>query len=89
VGFFSRRYNVSASDAKPYTSVLHTIYTTAEIPRRWRHIAETWVSVNKDFAHCHWTWPELDAFAADEYPWLLSTYRGYRSHTHTHTHTPV
>jgi len=33
--------------------------------------------MNKDFAYCLWTFAELEAFVADEYSWLLSTYRGY------------
>ena len=69
---------MSASASKPYTSIVHTIYTTSEIPSRWRDSARTWVAVNRDFAHCHWTWPELEAFVGAEYPWLASTYRGYR-----------
>jgi len=34
--------------------------------------------MNKDFAYCLWTFAELEAFVADEYSWLLSTYQGYR-----------
>lgn len=73
-----RRYNVSASATKPYTSIIHTIYTTTEIPSSWKKSAKTCVTLNKDFAHCHWSFAELEDFVADEYPWLLSTYQGYK-----------
>ena len=33
--------------------------------------------MNEKFAYCHWTHAELEAFVADEYPWLLSTYLAY------------
>lgn len=73
-----QRYSVSASAVKPYTSIIHAMYTTSEIPIRWKQSAESWVNMNKDFAYCLWTFAELEVFVADEYPWLLSTYQGYR-----------
>jgi len=36
--------------------------------------------MNKEFAYCFWTDAELEAFVADEYPWLLSTYHNYVHH---------
>jgi len=69
---------VIAGAAKPYTSVIHAMWTTVEIPSRWQQSASTWLSMNTDFAYCLWTHAELEELVADEYPWLLSTYRGYR-----------
>jgi len=33
--------------------------------------------MNPQFVYCHWNHSELEAFVADEYPWLLSTYLAY------------
>jgi len=33
--------------------------------------------MNEKFVYCHWNDSELEAFVADEYPWLLSTYVAY------------
>jgi len=68
---------VSASVAKPYTSIIHVIWTTSEVPDMWLHSARTWPHMNKDFVYCHWNHSELEAFVAAEYPWLLSTYLAY------------
>ena len=80
VRLFSRafcRYNVSATAAKPYVSIVHAVWTTSEIPRRWKVNAWTWRTQNADFAYCLWTHAELAAFVAAEYPWLLPTYSRY------------
>jgi len=56
------------------------MWTTSEIPTKWKRSAETWITLNKDFAYCLWTDVELEPFVADEYPWLLSTYHDYPYH---------
>ena len=71
------RYNVSAHAAKPYTSIIHVMWTTSEVPIRWKESANSWLSMNPKFVHCVWNHSELEAFVADEYPWLLSTYVSY------------
>ena len=53
------------------------MWTTSEIPTRWKRSAKTWLAQNEDFAYCLWTHAELEAFVADEYAWLWSTYNGY------------
>ena len=70
-------YNVSASATKPYTSIIHVMWTTSEVPARWQRSAKTWPNMNEKFVYCHWNHSELEAFVADEYPWLLSTYLAY------------
>ena len=72
------RYNVSASAAKPYTSIIHVMYKNREVPDRWKRSSKSWVTANKDFVYCFWTDPELEAFVIDEYPWILPTYYGYK-----------
>jgi len=54
------------------------MWSSSEIPARWRRSARTWLSKNKDFAYCLWTDPELDRFVSAEYAWLAATHRGYR-----------
>jgi len=71
------RYAVGPSAAKPYTSIIHTMWNTAEVPKSWQRSAESWVRKNEQFVYCHWTLAELEVFVADEYPWLLSTYLAY------------
>jgi len=71
------RYNVSAHATKPYTSIIHVMWTTSEIPSRWNKSAKSWITRNTEFVYCHWNDSELEAFVADEYPWLLSTYVSY------------
>ena len=67
------RYNVSARATKQYTSIIHVMWTTSEVPKRWKRSAKSCLSKNEKFTYCHWTNAELEAFVADEYPWLLST----------------
>ena len=71
------RYNVSAHARKPYTSIIHVIWTTSEVPTQWKQSAESWTQLNAKSVYCHWNHSELEAFVADEYPWLLSTYLAY------------
>ena len=71
------RYNISAHSAKPYTSIIHVIWTTSEVPRRWSRSSKSWPSMNPKFIHCLWNHSELETFVADEYPWLLPTYVSY------------
>jgi len=71
------RYNVSAHAGKPYTSIIHVIWTTSEVPSRWKGSSSSWLDMNPEFIYCHWNHSELEAFVADEYPWLLSTYLAY------------
>ena len=71
------RYNVSASAAKHYTNVIHVMWTTSEVPEQWQRSARTWLRINEKFVYCHWNHSELEAFVAEEYPWLLSTYLAY------------
>ena len=60
-----------------YTSVIHVMWKTADVPSRWTESAKSWPKMNRKFAYCHWNDSELESFVADEYPWLLSTYRDY------------
>ena len=53
------------------------MWNSSEIPKRWKRSAKSCVTKNRDFAYCLWTHAELEAFVADEYPWLLSTYDDY------------
>ena len=71
------RFNVGAHAAKPYTSIIHVMWTTSEVPNRWKRSAKSWITKNEKFVYCHWNHSELEAFVADEYPWLLSTYLSY------------
>jgi len=71
------RYNVSAHAGKPYTSIIHVMWATSEIPSRWKRSASSWPDKHPDFVYCVWNDTELEAFVADEYPWLLSTYLAY------------
>ena len=71
------RYNVSVTTAKPYTSIIHAMWKTSEIPERWSTSANSWPKENENFVYCLWNDTELEAFVADEYPWLLSTYLAY------------
>ena len=75
--FIFCRHNVSASGVKPYTSIIHVMWSTSVVPLRWRRSALSWVRKNDNFVYCHWTDAELDAFVADQFPWLLSTYLAY------------
>ena len=68
---------MSTDAEKPYTSIIHVIWTTAEVPSRWKRSAESWPSMNSEFVYCHWNHAELEAFVADEYLWFLSTYLAY------------
>ena len=63
---------------KPYTSIIHEMWATSEIPLRWKHSTTTWITMNKDFVYCLWTDAELEAFVVDEHRWLLWTYHSYR-----------
>jgi len=71
------RYNVSADAAKPYTSVIHVVWTTSEVPSRWNRSAISWPRMNPKFVYCHWNHTKLEWFVEDEYPSLLSTYLAY------------
>jgi len=53
------------------------MWTTSEVPSSWNKSAKSWITRNAKFVHCHWNHSELEAFVADEYPWLLSTYVSY------------
>ena len=68
---------MSAHATKPYTSIIHVMWTTSEVPIRWKRSAKSWTNMNSKFVYCHWNHVELEAFVADEYPWLLSTYLAY------------
>ena len=71
------RYNVSASESRPYTRLIHAMYKNADMPRRWLRSARSWPAANRDFAYCYWTDAELAAFVAAEYAWLVPTYDSY------------
>jgi len=68
---------VSADAVKPYTRVIHVMWKTSEVPSRWTRSSNSWLNMNPEFVYCHWNDTELESFVADEYPWLLSTYRAY------------
>jgi len=70
-------YDVSANATKPYTSIIHTMWSTSEIPTRWKATAKSWLRLNDKFVYCLWTDAELENFVADRYPWLLATYLAY------------
>ena len=68
---------MNANAAKPHTSIIHMIWTTSKVPDRWLRSSSTWPRMNHNFVYCLWNHSELEAFVADEYPWLLSTYLAY------------
>jgi len=53
------------------------MWTTPEVPDKWKRSAKTCLTMNDKFVYCHWTDAELEEFIADEYPWFLSTYLAY------------
>lgn len=66
------------SDHLLIPKIIHQTYKNTSIPEGWQFARKTCIDLHPDYEHRLWTDASSRVFIADEYPWFLATWDGYR-----------
>lgn len=79
-------YNDNATNPRPQLipKIIHQVFHNWRqpgnntLPTDWQEVRQTCIDLNPDFDVKLWTEESSRDFIAEEYPWFLNTYDGYR-----------
>jgi len=74
---WARSCLVEPQQGKPFPKNFHQIWTTEDIPQKWKVLQEKCRAMNKDYTYMLWTHSRIDKFMEDNYPWFMDTYHSY------------
>ena len=66
-----------AKQQDPIPRIIHQIWTTNDIPQKWRTLQQGCIKMNPDYEYMLWTHSAIDKFIEKNYPWILDTYNNY------------
>ncbi|CDK28203.1 unnamed protein product [Kuraishia capsulata CBS 1993] len=58
--------------------IIHQTYKTSDIPEIWKEGQQRCIDLHPDYQYILWTDEMAHNFIAENYPWFLSTYDGYK-----------
>ncbi len=61
----------------PFPKRIHQIWTTTDVPDKWRILQQHCQFINPEYEYNLWTHADIEIFLKEHYPWFMDTYTNY------------